>query len=102
MNGRAIKTALWLGGLLLVISGAMGLLGSVRADAQSTNSYTLSWWTIDGGGTTSAAGNDYTLGSTAGQPDAAVWSGGDYVLAGGFWGGTVVEYHIYLPLVLRG
>jgi hypothetical protein len=27
--------------------------------------------------------------------------GGDYVLAGGFWGGVAVEYRIYLPLVLR-
>jgi hypothetical protein len=29
-------------------------------------------------------------------------SGGVYVLAGGFWGGTVAEsYPIYLPLVLK-
>jgi len=70
--------------------------------AQSGGGYDLSWWTVDGGGTTSNGGSGYALGSTIGQPDAAVWSGGDYTLAGGFWGGLAVEYHIYLPLVLRG
>ena len=64
--------------------------------------YDLSWWTVDGGGTASNGGSGYSLGGTVGQPDAAVWSGSDYTLAGGFWGGAVVEYHIYLPLVLRG
>jgi hypothetical protein len=64
--------------------------------------YDLTWWTVDGGGTTSNGGSGYSLGGTVGQPDAAVWSGGGYTLAGGFWGGAVVEHHIYLPLVLRG
>ena len=64
--------------------------------------YDLSWWTVDGGGNTFNTGGGYSLGGTSGQPDAAVWSGGDYTLAGGFWGGAVVEYHIYLPLVLKG
>jgi hypothetical protein len=63
--------------------------------------YDLSWWTIDGGGTTSGGSGGYSLGGTAGQPDAAVWSGDDYTLAGGFWGGAVIEYRIYLPLVVR-
>ena len=43
----------------------------------------------------------YSLGGTAGQPDAALWSGDGYALAGGFWAGAVVEYLVYLPLVLR-
>ena len=37
----------------------------------------------------------------AGDYDLSWWTG-DYTLAGGFWGGAVVEYHIYLPLVLKG
>lgn len=41
------------------------------------------------------------LSLNASQPDAAVWSGGGYTLAGGFWGGALVEYRVYLPLVLR-
>ena len=64
--------------------------------------YDLSWWTVDGGGMTSAGANGYALGGTAGQPDAAVWTSNGYTLAGGFWGGGAVEVRIYLPLVLRG
>lgn len=46
----------------------------------------------------------YSLGRTAGQPDAGLMSGGDYALAGGFWAGGAAaapEYLIYLPLVVR-
>jgi hypothetical protein len=63
--------------------------------------YDLSWWSVDGGGATFKVDGGYTLSSTAGQPDTAVWSGDGYVLAGGFWSGTAVEYHVYLPLILR-
>ena len=66
-------------------------------------SYELSWWTVDGGGSRveSVAPGPYTLAGTIGQPDAAVWQGATYSLAGGFWSGTTVEFYIYLPLVLR-
>jgi hypothetical protein len=101
MNGRGIKTALWLGGSLLAIGVAVGLLGGVQANAQSGSGYDLSWWTVDGGGTTSNGDSGYSLGSTTGQPDASVWQGDGYTLAGGFWGGAMVEYRVYLPLVLR-
>ncbi len=80
---------------------AILLLVAVPALAQSGGGYDLSWWTVDGGGTTGAAGGGYTLGGTVGQPDAAVWSGGEYTLSGGFWGGVLVEYRVYLPLLLR-
>jgi hypothetical protein len=73
--------------------------------ARIAASYTLSWWTVDGGGVASVSAGEYTLGGTAGQPDAGVWRGGDYILGGGFWGGGVVvkagDHYIYLPLVLR-
>jgi hypothetical protein len=85
---------------ILLALAALLLLASA-AVAQSGSGYDLSWWTVDGGGGT-LAGGDYTLGGTAGQPDAAMWTGGDYALAGGFWGGVAVDYHVYLPLVLRG
>jgi hypothetical protein len=74
---------------------------SARYAANEEPGYDLSWWTVDGGGTTPNEGSGYTLSGTAGQPDAAVWSGDNYVLEGGFWGGVAVEYRIYLPLVLR-
>ena len=62
--------------------------------------YTLDWWTVDGGGTTTGAGGGYSLGATAGQPDAGALSGGGYTLDGGFWGGgrSASQYHIYLPV----
>ncbi|MGD1995584.1 MAG: hypothetical protein PVH62_02315 [Anaerolineae bacterium] len=63
--------------------------------------YDLSWWTVDGGGGTFNTSGGYTLGGTSGQPDAATWLGGDYTLAGGFWGGVAVVHRVYLPLVLR-
>ena len=82
-----------LASLLIVSAGLAALVGE---------GYDLSWWTVDGGGGfVSDETSGYTLGSTIGQPDAAAWDGSGYTLTGGFWGGALVEYHIYLPLVLR-
>jgi hypothetical protein len=81
-----------------------GLLLVRVALAHGSASYELSWWSVDAGGATFSSGGGYTLGGTAGQPDANVLHGGAYTLAGGFWGGgeTIGEAHeIYLPLVLR-
>ena len=50
--------------------------------ATLTPDYDLSWWTVDGGGTTLSTGEGYTLGGTAGQPDAGVLTGEGYTLAG--------------------
>ena len=87
------------------LAAGSGTAEERRSEAQSEEpaaaGYDLSWWTVDGGGATAAVGGDYTLGGTAGQPDATVWSGGGYTLTGGFWGGVLVEHHIYLPLVMR-
>jgi len=90
-------------GVLLLLP--LLLLASV-ALAQSSDGYSLFWWTVDNGGATFASGGDYSLGGTTGQPDAGVLSGGSYTLGGGFWVGLEgaappVEYDIYLPLVMR-
>jgi hypothetical protein len=81
------------------------LLGLSWAVFASPAALTLTWWSVDGGGQTFSQGGDYTLGGTAGQPDAGVLSGGEYTLGGGFWrGGSVatMEYRVYLPVLLRG
>ena len=95
-------TILWL--ILLGLTGALLVSGIVRAQGPQ-QTYHLSWWTVDGGGGTSAAVGSYTLDGTAGQPDPGpLLRGGDYQLEGGFWGGTLsgVSMHdLYLPLVLR-
>jgi hypothetical protein len=96
----------WMGALsaLLLLGGAL-LAGVVLAQSPE-QTYDLSWWTVDGGGGTSAAAGNYTLDGTAGQPDPGpVLSGEGYNLEGGFWGGGVsgvAMFNIYLPLVQRG
>jgi hypothetical protein len=58
------------------------LLFSPTVQAQS---YSIDWFTIDGGGGTSTGGV-YSVSGTIGQPDAGTLSGGSYALVGGFWG----------------
>ena len=46
--------------------------------------FAIDWFTMDGGGGTSAGGA-YALSGTIGQPDAGKLTGGNYTLVGGFW-----------------
>jgi hypothetical protein len=48
-------------------------------------SYSIDWFTIDGGGGTSSNGQ-YVVSGTIGQPDAGRLAGGGFSLDGGFWG----------------
>ena len=58
--------------------------------------YSVSWYTIDGGGGTSAGGV-YSVTGSLGQADAiGASSGGDYTLSGGFWPG---DYSCVVNLV---
>jgi len=104
-----MRRSIWLTfGLMLLLLAGLALRGLpaaahlVSAVQQPEQTYTMDWWTVDGGGDTFSTGGGYSLGGTAGQPDAGVLAGG-YSLGGGFWkGGRLVEgYHIYLPVVLR-
>ena len=92
--------------LIALLVPLVFLLIASAALAQDGGGYDLSWWTVDGGGGSAKARapSPYALDATIGQPDASVWQGGGYTLAGGFWGsGAVQQQHgIYLPLVLRG
>ena len=65
----------------------LALLSSVCVLATSAlaQSYSIDWFTIDGGGGTSTGGV-YSVSGTIGQPDAGAMSGGSYALTGGFWG----------------
>ena len=88
--------------ILLSLLIAIAFLFSLStAQADPGGNYDLTWRTVDGGGVTFAKSNGYSLGGTVGQPDASVWRGDGYALAGGFWGGATAEYRVYLPLVLR-
>ena len=66
--------------ILALFSSA--LLGVTSARAQS---YSIDWFTIDGGGGTSTGGV-YSVSGTLGQPDAGgPMTGGTFSLTGGFW-----------------
>src|SRR5574337_71774 len=74
--------------LRFTVFGALWL-HALAAGAQSGGPYVLTWSTIDGGGATFSTGGNYSVGGTAGQPDAGTVRAGGYTLAGGFWGGLV-------------
>ncbi len=70
------------------------------ASAQSGGGYDLTWNSIDGGGGMFSMGGPYSLGSTIGQFDAGMMSGGSYTLNGGFW----VDFfgnRLYLPIIQK-
>ncbi|MFQ5398455.1 MAG: hypothetical protein ACE5E7_02535 [Anaerolineae bacterium] len=85
--------------LLLACLLLSATLALARMDA-----FTLSWWTVDGGGGNSSGGS-YTLNGTIGQPDAGGMSGGTFDLAGGFWGGVSApasgSQQVFLPVILN-
>jgi len=66
----------------IILAAMLGLTSS-PAESQS---YNLTWFTIDGGGGVSSGGT-YVLTGTIGQPDADYSAGGQYELLGGFWPG---------------
>ncbi len=83
------------GGLYSAVGGFWHASSDVVASL-----FHLNWWTVDGGGTTNAAGGQYTLGGTAGQPDASNGhSGGIFEVTGGFWSAfrTVVSAPTNVP-----
>jgi len=63
---------------------SIALLFLAVTSIASAQSYSIDWYTIDGGGGTSTGGV-YTVTGTIGQPDAGTLSGGSYTLNGGFW-----------------
>ena len=73
----------------LGVSVALLLLSLSVSFAQS---YSIDWWTIDGGGGTSTGGV-YAVTGTIGQPDAGstAMTGGAYSVTGGFWALTAVQ-----------
>ena len=69
-------------GTRLALAHVLLLLLALPACAQN---FTIDWFTIDGGGGTSAGGV-YQVSGTIGQPDAGpTMGGGNYSVTGGFW-----------------
>ena len=89
--------------LLLLIATAALAWGGLRVVFAQGGTYNLSWNSVDGGGGTSSA-SSYSLSGAIGQADAGAMAGGNYNLAGGFWGGApggTAGSYLYLPLVRR-
>ena len=86
--------------IFIAVLMSLMLAWSALAQSQPADTYSITWYTIDGGGGTSGNGN-YSLQGTIGQPDAGALSNGTYTLVGGFWGGTVVQYRTLLPMLLK-
>lgn len=84
-----------LGASLVVGACSLVLCTCPVARAQS---YSIDWFTIDGGGGTSTGGV-YAVSGTIGQPDAGTMSGGNYTIQGGFWGVAVAIQTPGAPLL---
>ena len=74
----------------LVILCVLMVGGGYPTETFAAGPYHIDWYTIDGGGGTSAGGQ-YVLTGTIGQPDAGWSSAGSYELLGGFWPGGHIE-----------
>jgi hypothetical protein len=81
--------------IMFVIGGwnmkslAAALVLVVLAHQAHAQAFEVTWYTLDGGGGTSAGGI-YSLSGTIGQPDAgAALLGGVYSITGGYWTGVV-------------
>ena len=60
--------------------------GLVMATAARAQSFSIDWFTIDGGGGGTSTGGVYSVTGTIGQPDAGVpMTSGQYSVTGGFW-----------------
>ena len=101
---RVIFLSSWrrwqIGGVLAVVL-LLNLLLSTLVPASGAQSYSIAWWTIDGGGVTTSTGGGYSLGGAIGQPDCGQLIGDNSTLAGGFWFSTFTVHTQNLPLILR-
>jgi hypothetical protein len=72
----------------------------VAAPAAPADNFSISWWTVDGGGGASQGG-PYALSGSIGQADAGSAAGGNYILTGGFWSDAFQDFSIYLPVIIK-
>ncbi len=70
------------------------------AMAMSSANYAINWDVMGGGGG-SISSTSYAMNSTIGQAIIGYKSSASYELGSGYWPGGVVEYLVYLPLILK-
>lgn len=96
MRSPKMKKLNTLSGIALTVFLA-GLL--VAGTATAEDGYSISHWTIAGGGTLDAEGGEWQLAGTIGQWEATeprALSGGQWRLTGGFWGLSLEELAEFL------
>ncbi len=76
---------------LCIVLAAGSLLACEQAGAQIID---ISWFSIDGGVETCAAGG-FSLTGTVGQPDAGTLTGLGYEIEGGFWSAPTASAACY-------
>src|SRR3954470_7415610 len=69
----------------MVMKAGILLFSFLCMFSAQAQTYSIDWFTVDGGGGTSTGGV-YSVTGTIGQPDAGTMSGGTFSLTGGFWG----------------
>ncbi len=108
--GKGVGVRFFAALLLVLAVGGAAVYAQAGGGASALLSagYDLTWNTVDGGGASASLSMGYSLSGTAGQPDAAVWTGGGYTLGGGFWraaSGTGPTPggggNVYLPIVVK-
>jgi hypothetical protein len=90
-------------GKLIVLLLVITLLAS-GAGLAATDSISLPWWTVDGGGAAPAlSGGGLWLHGTTGQADAGTLSNGRFSLSGGYWNPSTANptRWVYLPIVAK-
>ena len=94
INNILILTATLAFFLLILFSGATLAQGR----------FSLTWWTVDGGGGTST-GSQYEVGGIIGQPDTGAIGSERFIINGGYWDTSEPsepsEDFIYIPIVNR-
>src|SRR5262245_51398252 len=76
---------------LLLLAALAGVVAFGVPRVAQAQTYSIDWYTIDGGGGTSTNGQ-YSLSGTIGQPDAgAPMTNGQFSVTGGFWNVTAVQ-----------
>lgn len=91
----------WRKNALVILVSVVLLLG-LAGWAKAGGEYSISWWTVDGGGG-SSSNSTYSISGTVGQPDAGQAASASYTVYSGFWhpanGATTFSGAIYLPVI---
>lgn len=81
------------------LAGALLVCAAFAVPTLASAEYSISHWTIAGGGVIESTGDNWTLSGTIGQweaTEARALSGGQWRLTGGFWGFSLEELSDFL------